>query len=226
MALSSSAWQYTVHGGTIGLNTGHETGYARFGRRKIRGYTGDTALSRCLSDIARILREDYGRAFAQAGPGWLSLKPATIKRKAALGLPPKGMRGQVLPRLRQINASGANSILIASGDLRDSYRQKGAPGHIEEIDLQGGTVTVGSALPYAGVHQRGAVLRRVKSGTGDLVMVKKAMAAHKISARRALPSSGGGVIPARPVIISSEARRLIRERIAQYLAETAKTEQE
>ena len=158
MPLSSSAWKYMVRGDRIELDTGHETGVAPYARRALRKLTGDTPLDRCLRDIATIIRQDFRRAFAEGGPGWSPLKPATVRRKQGLGLPPKGKNGKTLPRLRQINAAGANAILIGRGDLRDSYGVKGAAGHIEQIDAKEGIVTVGSALPYAGVHQTGASL--------------------------------------------------------------------
>lgn len=224
MPLESSAWKYSVRGDVIAFDASHPTGTAPFARRSLRKFTGDTPLARCLKDIATIIRRDYRRAFQEGGPGWSPLKPATVKKKTGMGLPPKGKGGRTLPRLRQINASGANAILIGKGTLRDSYGVKGAAGHVEDIDVKEGTVTVGSAIEYAGVHQKGAMIgRRRSTGVGNLAMVKKALRAHKMGPHRsAIKTSGGGYIPARPVIISGAARRLIRDRVAQYLAEVAK----
>ncbi len=223
LPLSSIAWKFSVGESGISLDSSHPTGTARFARRSLRKLTGDTPLERCLIDIGRIMREDFRRAFAEAGPGWPSLQPSTVRRKMEQGFPRRGKGGRSLPRLRQINASGANAILIAEGKLRDSYGVKGAEGHVEEVNVSDGSVRVGSALSYAGAHQGGAILRKKQGSGGKMSTLKRVLSGGKMGGvkRSVSTKTGMGVLPRRPVLVSAQAHRRIKDRIEEYLAEIA-----
>jgi hypothetical protein len=163
------------------------------------------------------MREAYGRDFEQGGiPHWTPLKPATIRRKQALGLPKLSPSGRIPRRLVQRGNFSASNILIETGKLRDSYRQKGVTGHVEIFDVEHGTVEVGSRLKtpdgkysLAAIHQhgtQGSTYRRRMAKAAGLMKAggkKNMRQANKLKARAA---SGGG-IPARPVTLTADDRR-------------------
>ena len=110
-----------------------------------------------LEEIAKILRRAFAANFSAGGrPGWAPLAPSTIAAKNRAGLPALTGKGNIPKRLMQKGGfGGANSILLGSGALRDSYVQQGARGHVENIDVDNNTVEVGSQIttdkgaPYA-----------------------------------------------------------------------------
>lgn len=216
MALQSVAWKFAAQGGTLTLETDSVATPRR--KRYRKAGLGNEALHRCLNDIAAILREDYREQFAMGGPGWKPLAPETIRRKTRQGLPKKGKNGRVLPRLRQLGASGADAILIATGSLRDSYGVKNAPGHVEEIDVEAETVTVGSALPYAGYHQTGAILKRKSPPTPSSA---KPSGLLRKSRKMIAQSVRLGILPARPVVVSQNAKDKINARVQAYVLEVS-----
>lgn len=173
-----------------------------------------------LEHVARILREDAGSQFAQGGdPAWQPLQPSTVMAKRMADLPPRGKGGRILPRLKQRGVFGPASILIATGALRDSYRRKGARGHVERIDTQKGTVHVGSQLRTPdGRHSLAAIHQY---GTAPYLIVaknRKALAfvgsTGETVLRRAVKHPG---VPARPVVISAEARDRIAESVRAWV---------
>lgn len=126
-----------------------------------------TQIGPLLERWAKIMRDAYGDRFKQGGdPAWKPLAASTVASKSGAGLPARTPKGRVPWRLKQQGQFGPANILIRSGALRDSYRRKGARGHVEQIDAGAGTVSVGSNLPYAKFHQAGTrayVIRPVKS---------------------------------------------------------------
>ena len=182
-------------------------------------------ISPLLNAIARVMRESFGRNFAVGGdPPWRPLAPSTIRRKIAMGVPRLTKTGRIPKRLVQNGQFGPANILIATGALRDSYRQKGAKGHVEKIDEQHGTVEVGSRLKtpdgrysLAAIHQFGteaSVRRRRMALSAGLARAGKANAAKKVAAK----AGRGGGIPARPVRLTSDdvmqMKRLVRSHFA------------
>jgi phage gpG-like protein len=169
-------------------------------------------------DVAKILREDLGEQFKQGGdPPWEPLKPSTLAAKMINGLPPKGKNGKVLPRLRQ--NGGATSVLIATGALRDSYRQSGVRGHVEIIDEKTGAVEVGSQLPVPGGQVSLAAIHQY--GTSPYTIVPRVA-----RALRFIGSNGEQVLakivhhpglPARPVRITDNALGKIVTRMKNHL---------
>ncbi len=159
-----------------------------------------------LEKVAALTRESLGEQFAAGGPGWQALAASTVAAKRMAGLPPTGKGGKPLRRLMQGGTSGPGSILIASGTLRDSYRQKGARGHVEHIDAGSDTVEVGSQLPtpdgrysLAAIHQGGTSPYTIRARN------KKALAFTGRSGegvlRRAVHHPG---VAARPVVVTPE----------------------
>lgn len=70
-------------------------------------------------------------------------------------MPGKDGRAE-MRRYRQQGASAAaETILVRSGRLRDSWVRKRDPDHVESLDQDSGTVSIGSKLPYAEAHQKG-----------------------------------------------------------------------
>lgn len=110
-----------------------------------------------LLRIARVMRRAASERFRQGGPGWQELAASTIAAKRALNMPTAGKDGRVeVSRFRQAGASSAaETILVRSGALRDSWSRRFDPNNVETIDEENGTVSIGSKLPYAGAHQRG-----------------------------------------------------------------------
>lgn len=172
-----------------------------------------------LEHIARILREDAGREFATASNNqWQPLKPATVMAKMEKGLPPLTPKGRIPKRLMQNGSFGPTNILIATGALRDSYRKKGARGHVERIDAKAGTVYVGSRL-------------RTPDGRYCLAMIHQyGTSPYMIFPRRArflsyINEDGErvfrrhvrhpGLVP-RPVRLSSDAKKTVKELVVRW----------
>lgn len=165
-----------------------------------------------LEYAAKILRESFGRQFAEGGrPAWTPLAPSTIAAKQGANLPPLSKKGNALRRLLQRGSSTSASILIATGALRDSYRQKGTRGHIERFTED--SVEVGSSLPHAGVHQRG--------GRGSYMIrakFKKALAFGGKDGETILRKAvTHPPLPKRSVSIQPEDRREIRRALTLHL---------
>jgi hypothetical protein len=114
-------------------------------------------------------------------------------------LPPKNPKtGQIMKRFVQEGASGPDTILIATGALRDSYVRQKARGHVEELDATSVSVEVGTSIPYASAHQDGvpfSAMAASKRGRGSLAKKKRSL--------RYLSAQGG--LPARPVRLDARA---------------------
>jgi phage gpG-like protein len=159
-----------------------------------------------LPEIADLLRQALKKDFAAGGrPAWAPNAPSTIAKKTSAGLPRRNKNGSIPTELMQRGGFGpGTSILIASGGLLRSYTQEGAPGHVEEIDLDNNTVTVGSdltistkkgkLLPLALIHQYGV------DGSSSGSLGRK-----------------GPTIPARQVTVQADDAEAIRAVIIRHL---------
>lgn len=172
-----------------------------------------------LSGIARVMRRSFADQFSQGGdPAWQPLAASTIAAKLMAGLPARTAKGNIPWRLKQNGAFGAAGILIAGGGLRDSYVRVGAPGHVEEINAQDGTVSVGSRYtnkdgkPLAWWHQHGTAPYQIRPRT------KKALAfgssAGETLLRQVVNHPG---LPARPVRVREMDRAIILQMCRDHL---------
>jgi len=136
--------------------------------------------------IASILRADTLRQFQAGGiPSWAPLQPRTIEQKARMGYPRLTRGGLVPQRMIQRGSFGPGNVLMRTGALLSSWSDSDDPHHFEEVERD--SVSIGSSLPYAGTHQEG--YRGMLFGNPTIQ----------------------GVIPARPIRITAEARRQITE---------------
>lgn len=106
------------------------------------------------AEVGTILRNRYRENFARGGaPPWIPLRASTIRQKAKFlsgkPSPPFTKKGKVPLRLRQNGSFGAATILVRTGKLRDSWVQKSATGHVEEVSADGQSFFVGSQLTVA-----------------------------------------------------------------------------
>jgi hypothetical protein len=136
-----------------------------------------TNVAPVLNTIAGIIRKSFGEQFSAGGnPPWKDLAASTIAQKTAAGLPGRTAKGNIPWRLKQAGAFGPANKLIATGALRDSYRVKGAKGHLEDIDVAARTVRVGSDLKtpdgkysLARIHQDGTRAYTIVAKNGKLL---------------------------------------------------------
>lgn len=165
-----------------------------------------------LSRVAGLLRADAREQFAEGGsPAWKPLAPSTIAAKSAANLPSLLPSGRVPRRLKQNGTFGSTAILIASGRLRDSWGRLDSPDHLEEIDVQAGTVRIGSKLPYAAIHQTGGTRSyqiAAKSG--------KTLAFQGVSGRVFARKVNHPPLAARPVTVTEGARRKMADEAERY----------
>lgn len=109
-----------------------------------------------MERVGEIMRASFRVNFAQGGrPPWAPLKPRTVARKeAAIGggrIPRRTPSGKIPRRLLQLDRQTGNlsfsgmTILIARGELRDSWCVKGAKGNVTEVGADG-TLFAGSQL--------------------------------------------------------------------------------
>lgn len=107
---------------------------------------------------ANIMRRSFAENFRSGGRpvGWKPLQPNTIAAKTLdprLSITYRSPRARkVIRRLEQNGNRSESNILIARGDLRDSYVQKNA-NHVERISLNG--LEIGSKHPLAAFHEYG-----------------------------------------------------------------------
>ncbi len=144
-------------------------------------------LSPALREIADDFREMVAEQFATQGSAggtpWAPLAASTLRRRRGAGV----------------------GILYVTGALLRSLVEPGARAHIEEID--GGSISLGSSLPYALFHQTGT-----GRGFGQSVV--------SAPARR-------GDLPMRPVIVISGERsdawvEIVRRHLEEKLLLSAK----
>lgn len=168
-------------------------------------------LTPLLKGIANAMRRSFADQFAKGGdPTWQPLAPSTIAAKLMASLPNNTSKNSIPWRTKQSGDSESGSTLIGKGGLSNSYAILGALGNIERIDLQDGSVTVGSnykskdGVSLARIHQHGTKPYQIRPRT------KKALAfgssAGELLLRRAVSHPG---VPARPIRVREIDRSLI-----------------
>ena len=124
-------------------------------------------------DVAEAMRGRLEKTFADEGPGWQSLAPLT----------------QALRRARGYGA--AHPILVQTGALKRSLTVAGAADSIEDIQPQ--SLTFGTKIPYAAIHQHGTgrvparpilqpeqLIRVISRAIADHVTTETRRAARKV----------------------------------------------
>ena len=160
-------------------------------------------LAPLLRQVAAILRLDAREQFAEGGnPAWKPLAPSTIAAKQAAGMPSRLKSGRIPRRLIQNGVFGSTAILIARGDLRDSWGRLGAKGHSETINEQDGTVEIGSSLLIARFHQGGTKPYPISPKAGKVLAFMGA--AGSVFTSKPIKHPG---LAARPVVITDNARQ-------------------
>lgn len=101
--------------------------------------------------VGAAARDDFRRKFATGGnPRWAPLADRTKNERSKLigkgTIPPKTPTGKIPRRLLQDGKFDEGTILIRTGRLRDSWVQKGARGHVEEVSGGGSEFFIGSQL--------------------------------------------------------------------------------
>lgn len=173
-----------------------------------------TNIEPLLNRIARIMRRAAAARFRDGGPGWRPLAESTVADKLAADLPPKMPNGRIFPRFRQAGAlaAPATTILIRSGALRDSWVRKRDRNHYENIDVEQGTVEIGSELPYAAAHQFGTAPRLITPV--NALALRFMTASGRYVFRKYVNHPG---LPPRPVQLLPHDEIRIREEIQTYL---------
>lgn len=173
-----------------------------------------------LSRVANLLRADAREQFAQGGnPAWKPLAPSTLAAKQSAGLPARLPSGRIPRRLMQGGGfGGASSILIATGGLRDSWGRKDSPHHIEDIDAGAGTVEIGSDLDIAVFHQKGTRPYTISPKAGGVLAFMGV--SGSVVTRKPVKHPG---LAARPIVITSDARRKIRDAVEDYFSVGTRT---
>lgn len=131
--------------------------------------------------VAARLRQDALEQFQAGGiPGWKPLSPRTIEGKRRAGYPRLNRRGQIPKNMIQNGHFGPENILMRTGALLSSWTQEQDPDHVELITAE--SVTTGSSVSYAGVHQQGGgnVPKRPINVTDDAQRDVAKMAEHFI----------------------------------------------
>jgi phage gpG-like protein len=124
--------------------------------RELMGRASDR--KKLMKAVANAMRADIRSQFKVGGdPSWTPLSPVTIAQKERLIgiLTPTTKKGKVMPRLLQNGGFSAETILIISGRLRDSWGTLNSPDHVEKIDDETGDIMMGTKLIYAAPHQFG-----------------------------------------------------------------------
>ncbi len=181
-----------------------------------------THLRPLLETLARLMREAAGKRFAEGGnPHWPKLAPATVRSKLAAALPPLTRTGRIPRRLVQNQAFGPAGILIRTGAYRDSWRQKGAKGHVEVIDEQAGIVAIGSRLTtadgkrtLASLHQKGTHGYTIRARLARALAFPGSNGETLL--RRAVQHPG---VPPRPVTFTTEDVKAMQQAALAYFAE-------
>jgi phage gpG-like protein len=178
--------------------------------------------------VGEVMRGSFRRNFEFGGrPSWEPLKPHTSAGKARFlakkPRPPFSKSGKPLKRLLQMGRLGPSTILIRRGKLRDSWVQKGAEGHVEEVTGVGGNQRFFVGSSYSLTRS----LSPMKSIRPYHVLTKKAVKARKqgqaVSARIPLArfheeGAPGANLPARRnAIVQTEDLKLIQERAALWV---------
>lgn len=112
---------------------GEELFQHRLRNLKAEVYNPKVALNEIADDMLRVIGATFSSQGRRYGGSWHALDKDTVKEKRAAGEDPR--------------------ILIATGKLYKAYSVRGAPRQVLRITRSG--ITLGSTLPYAGVHQYG-----------------------------------------------------------------------
>lgn len=154
--------------------------------------------------VGRTMRQSFAQSFAEGGrPKWAPLAVRTVKAKAAFlaakPSPPFTKAGKAPRRLLQLGTLSGHSVLIQTGELRDSWVQLGAKGHVEQVGASGRTFFIGSQLE----RDRPTTPTAAKS---SLKVKKKSPKAKGKSASGRIPlaifhEQGTSKMPARPVAV-------------------------
>lgn len=143
--------------------------------------------------VAAIMSQAIADNFEKEGPNWEPLKPSTIRQSVS-----KTIRKRLEPvksggKLTGYTVKGtdqpARRILQRTGVLKKSATTPGAPGHV--FRSSGTTIEWGTNLHYAGIHNRGGVLKNPGSNNAFGIKGLKTKA-HSIT------------IPARPYLRLSD----------------------
>lgn len=166
-------------------------------------HAGDTT-EPLWNNMGRIARRSFAQNFAQGGrPSWHPLAPSTVMKKARAGMPARTAKGNIPRRLVQQGQFGPGNILIEGGQLRDSYVQKGAKGHVEDASDDGMNFFVGSGYvmdrelvpwkPLKAYH----ILRKkeaVKRQSGQSALVQIPLALIHEKGNKRLPARRNALI--------------------------------
>lgn len=131
--------------------------------------------------VASRLRADALEQFQAGGkPAWKPLSQRTIDAKRRAGYPRLNRKGQIPKNMVQNGKFGPENILMRTGALLSSWTQEQDPDHTELVTAE--SVTIGSTVDYAGVHQQGGgnVPKRSINVTGEAQRDVAKMAAHYI----------------------------------------------
>lgn len=166
-----------------------------------------------------ILRAAARDRFAEGGyPAWKELAPSTIREKSRLGLPARTAKGRIPRRLMQRGGFGPQNILIRTGAGRDSWVQKNARGHWEQVKIDEGKTAElqsGTSIDYMGYHQTGAPAR---SPRARIRAALKGRSGSPLLPRKTPSSSGRGGLPRRPVTFAPRDIDALRGSAEQFFA--------
>lgn len=166
---------------------------------------------------AAVLRESARQQFAEGGaPSWEPLKPSTLAAKLGQKLPERGGDGRVLPHLRQQQRNGAqraSSILLGTGAMRAGWVEASHSDHVEEIDVESGSVSVGNKSDRAGWHQRGTGPYTIRARLAKALAFTGAGGEGVL--RRQVEHPG---LPARPIRVRPQDVAEMSDLFARYLA--------
>lgn len=143
------------------------------GLAKLITLSSDPALQQQLQNIAKrrecaaIISQAIAENFAKRGPGWPPLKTQTILSSIS-----KSQRAKIMkhknPKAKAKAMNAARTPL--QGKTRMLYKSvttPGAPGNVYSVDA--GKIIWGTNLVYAGIHNRGGV---IKNGWGRGITIR------------------------------------------------------
>lgn len=115
--------------------------------------------------MAALIGQAIGDNFAQEGPGWAPLSPATIRASVSKRMRKKlralsdseVVRHEMLSRIE--GANPLRRILVKTGLLKKSVSAPFMPGNIYKVE--GTNIIWGSNISYASMHNRGDAKRHV-----------------------------------------------------------------
>lgn len=175
--------------------------------------------------VGTVLREDARQKFSAGGiPAWAPLSERTLREKRRLirrgAIPHRTPKGGIPRRLKQNGEFTEGTILIRTGKLRDSWVQKGARGHVEELRGEefffGSQLTIEKELTPDKPEQHYHILtkksRRLRA-RGQAVTVLIPLAR--------LHEEGTKTMPARPVMVGTDGEANLRKETLSALERAA-----